>query len=164
MPRRPHLAAQSEESWVEKSNQNSQLLLGILARWAPTFGSQMGLPGVDEEIIQLPPDVVELILADFEGAKVELEKRLAVETHPAVQQDLEILIRQANLILEDVCLEQSTGGLRKRAGGYLSRHPGAVGRAGRSVSLPGGPGALESLCRSGGGVHPAYRTVRALPA
>jgi hypothetical protein len=101
-----NVAAQSEESWVEKSNQNSQLLLEVLARWAPTFGSQLGLPGVDEEIIQLPPDVVDLILADFEGAKVELEKRLAVETHPAIQQDLEILIWQTNLVLEDVRLEQ----------------------------------------------------------
>ena len=101
-----NVAAQSEESWVEKSNQNSQVLLGILARWAPTFGSQLGLPGVDEEIIQLPLDVVELILADLEGARVELEKRLAAETHPAVQQDLEILIRETSLNLEDIRLEQ----------------------------------------------------------
>jgi uncharacterized protein (DUF885 family) len=100
------LAAQSEESWVEKSNQDSQVLLEILARWAPTFGSRMGLLGVDEEIVQVPPDVVEQILADFEGGKTELEKRLAAETHQAIRQDLEILLWQTNLILEDVRLEQ----------------------------------------------------------
>jgi uncharacterized protein (DUF885 family) len=100
------VAAQTRDSWVEQSNKNSQVLLEVLARWAPTVGSQLGLPGVDEEVVQLPPDVVELILADLEEAVTELEKRLASEPHPAVKQDLEILIRETNLNLEDIRLEQ----------------------------------------------------------
>lgn len=100
------LTAQSEAAWIEQSNANSQILLEVLARWAPTFGSQIGLAGVDEEVIKVPLDVVELILADLERARAELEKRSAVENHPAVNQDLEILIRETKLSIDDITLEQ----------------------------------------------------------
>ena len=96
---------QEEVSWVERSNENSQILLSILAKWAPEFGSELGIPGLDEEISQLPPDLVELVVADFEEAKVELTTRLDREQHPAVRLDLNILLHATDLILDEIRLE-----------------------------------------------------------
>ena len=96
---------QGGDSWVERSNQNSQVLLAVLAKWAPEFGSELGLPGLDEEISRLPPDIVELLLADFEQAREELTARLESERHPAVRQDLEILLQATDLVGDELRLE-----------------------------------------------------------
>ncbi len=96
---------QDEISWVERSNENSQVLLAVLAKWAPELGSELGIPGLDEEVSQLPPDVVKLVLADFEGARVELTSRLDKEQQAAVRQDLEILLHATDLILDEIGLE-----------------------------------------------------------
>jgi len=96
---------QEEATWVERSNENSQILLGILAKWAPELGSELGIPGLDEEVSQLPPDIVKLVLADFEGARVELTTRLDKEQQAAVRQDLEILLHATDLILDEIRLE-----------------------------------------------------------
>ena len=96
---------QEGDSWVERSNQNSQVLLAVLAKWAPELGSELGLPGLDEEISRLPPDIVELLLADFEQAREELTARLESERHPAVRQDLEILLQATDLVGDELRLE-----------------------------------------------------------
>ena len=96
---------QEEATWVERSNENSQILLGILAKWAPELSSELGIPGLDEEVSRLPPNIVELILADFEGARVELTTRLDKEQHAAIRQDLEILLHATDLILDEIRLE-----------------------------------------------------------
>ena len=96
---------QEEVSWVERSNANSQILLSILAKWAPELGSELGIPGLDEEISQLPPDLVELVVADFKEAKVELTAGLDKEQDPAVRLDLNILLHATDLILDEIRLE-----------------------------------------------------------
>ena len=96
---------QGGDSWVERSNQNSQVLLAVLAKWAPELGSELGLPGLDEEISRLPPDIVELLLADFEKAREQLTERLGSEGHPAVRQDLEILLHATDLVEDELRLE-----------------------------------------------------------
>ena len=96
---------QEEVSWVDRSNENSQILLGILAKWAPEFGSELGIPGLDEEVSQLPPDIVKLVLDDFEEARMELTNRLGQEQHPAVRLDLNILLHATELILDEMRLE-----------------------------------------------------------
>jgi uncharacterized protein (DUF885 family) len=98
-------AGQDAVSWVERSNENSQILLAILAKWAPELGSELGIPGLDEEVSQVPQDLVELVLADFEEAKVELTSRLQEEQHPAVRLDLNILLHATDLILDEIRLE-----------------------------------------------------------
>jgi hypothetical protein len=97
--------AQEEVSWVERSNENSQILLLILAKWAPEAGTELGLPGLDEEISQLPPDLVERVVADFEEARKELSARLDAERDPAVRLDLNILLHATDLILDEIRLE-----------------------------------------------------------
>jgi len=97
---------QEDVSWVERSNQNSQLLLAVLAKWAPELGTELGIPGLDEEISQLPPDIVELVQADLLEARTELTSRLDIEADPAVRQDLEILIDAAEYLIDEVRLEE----------------------------------------------------------
>ena len=99
------MLGQEEASWIERSNENSQILLGILAKWAPELGSELGIPGLDEEISQLPPDLVELVVADFKEAQVELTAQLDKEQDPAVRLDLNILLHATGLILEEIRLE-----------------------------------------------------------
>jgi hypothetical protein len=97
---------QDEVSWVERSNENSQILLLILAKWAPELGTELGIPGLDEEISQLPSGFVQLVQDDLLEAKTELVRRLDIEENPAVRQDLEILIDAADYLIDEVRLEE----------------------------------------------------------
>jgi hypothetical protein len=93
------VAAQSSPkspAWVVKSNQNSQLLVAIMARYSPEQAAQMGAPGLDEQISRSPPDQPERFRRDTAVARIELQKRLVVEKDPLVRQDLEILIAEAD--------------------------------------------------------------------
>ena len=88
--------AQSPPAWVEKSNQNAQLLIEIMARYSPEDAAAEGVPGLDEQVSSSKPDEPERFRKDMSSARDELEKRLAAEKDPLVRQDLEILIAQAN--------------------------------------------------------------------
>jgi hypothetical protein len=90
------LGAQSPPAWVAKSNQNSQLLVAIVARYAPEQAASMGAPGLDEQISTMSPDEPERFRRDTAVARIELQKRLSVEKDPLVRQDLEILIAEAD--------------------------------------------------------------------
>jgi hypothetical protein len=82
-------------AWVAKSNQNAQLLIAILARYAPESAAQEGVPGLDEQISAFPPEQPERFRRDLAVARLELQRRLAAEKDALVRQDLEILIAQA---------------------------------------------------------------------
>src|SRR5208282_2296003 len=82
--------AQSPPAWVEKSNQNAQLLIAILARYAPENAAAEGVPGLDEQISTAAPGEPERFRRDMAVARLELQKRMAVEKDPLVRQDLEI--------------------------------------------------------------------------
>ena len=82
--------------WVEKSNQNAQLLISLMARYSPEDAAAEGVPGLDEQISSAPPEEPERFRKDLAVARIELERRLARENDPLVRQDLEILIAQAN--------------------------------------------------------------------
>jgi len=81
------------EGWVAKSDENAQVLVEIMARFAPEQAGFFGVAGLDEEVFRLPEDINRQQIEAFEQALVTLNERLAVETHPAVRQDLEILIQ-----------------------------------------------------------------------
>jgi uncharacterized protein (DUF885 family) len=82
----------AENAWVEKSNQNAQLLLNVFARYAPEGAGSLGVSGLDEKITI--PDVHNRERARKETAEVlkVLKERLAKEENPLVKQDLGILI------------------------------------------------------------------------
>jgi hypothetical protein len=88
--------AQGQPAWVETSNQNAQLLIQVMARYAPEDAASQGVSGLDDQTTVLAPDVPERLVRDLTAARQELETRLAAEKNPLVRQDLEILIAAAN--------------------------------------------------------------------
>ena len=97
---------QEDKSWVERSNENSQILLNILAKASPETAGEIGMSGLDVEIRDLKPGFEERVMKMLEDAKTELGKKLETEKHPAVQQDLEILITSAQMNIEEINLEE----------------------------------------------------------
>ena len=88
--------AQSPPAWVEKSNRNAQLLIAIMARYAPESAAAEGVEGLDEQISSSAPGEPERFRKDLTSTRQQLEERLGAEKDPLVRQDLEILIAQAN--------------------------------------------------------------------
>ena len=93
-------------TWVERSNDNTKVLLDIQARYGPEGASAIGIDGYDAAVSQLPLDLNAKIVADTEGAIKQLQARLAKETDPAVRQDLQILIASANDGIEGMQLSE----------------------------------------------------------
>jgi hypothetical protein len=85
--------AADERSWVERSNENAQIVLEILAEFNPETAASLGVDGLDEAIVDYRPGVYERNRSASEAVLAELEKRLAAETEPRVRQDLEILVQ-----------------------------------------------------------------------
>jgi Bacterial protein of unknown function (DUF885) len=90
------LPAQTPKSqaWVEKSNQNAQLLLNIIARYSPEDAASLGITGVDDKISIPAIDAGARKRRDTAEALRALRTRLVAEQNPYVKQDLEILIAE----------------------------------------------------------------------
>ena len=86
--------------WIQRSNLNAQVLIEVFARFAPEGAGELGVPGLDEEILDLKPGFIERQLEAGRAAVATLRSRLAEEQDPAVKQDLEILIRSAEENIE----------------------------------------------------------------
>src|SRR5580692_9004439 len=66
-------------AWVEKSNQNAQLLIAIMARYSPEDAGAEGVAGLDEQVSSARLDEPERFRKDLGSARDEMEKRLAAE-------------------------------------------------------------------------------------
>ncbi len=88
--------AQNPPAWVSRSNQNAQLLIEIMARYSPEDAAAEGVPGLDQQISTLSPGEPARFRKDIAVARIQLQKRLAVEKDPLVRQDLEILLAAAD--------------------------------------------------------------------
>src|SRR5437870_2353555 len=86
------LATEPRPVWIEKSNQNAQLLLNVMARDAPEGAGSLGISGLDDKISIPAVDRPERARRDTEEVLKTLRSRLASEQDPLVKQDLEILI------------------------------------------------------------------------
>ncbi len=86
-------AAADERSWVDRSNENAQIVLEVLAEFNPEGAGSLGVDGLDEAIIDYRPGLYERNKSAAEAVLAELHERLAEETEPRVRQDLEILIQ-----------------------------------------------------------------------
>ena len=82
----------SEQSWVAKSDAHTQFLLDNIGRFAPESFGQLGGKGLDEMITQLSDEFDKKALRALKSLLAEMEARQKRETHPAVRQDLDILI------------------------------------------------------------------------
>jgi len=88
--------AQTPPAWVARSNENAQLLIAIMARYAPEGAAAQGVQGLDEQVSTAASGERKRFRTDTMAAREELEKRLTAEKDPLVRQDLEILIAQAS--------------------------------------------------------------------
>jgi uncharacterized protein (DUF885 family) len=94
----------SPSSWVERSNQDAQVLLTAQAQFSPENATQIGLPGYDDKVSDLKPGTDERQIAALQEAKSKLEAMLAAEHDPNVRQDLQIMIKAAALNIEGIQL------------------------------------------------------------
>ncbi|WP_199098997.1 DUF885 domain-containing protein [Dyella sp. ASV21] len=91
-------------TWIERSNSDAKVMLDVLARFSPEFASQIGLPGYDDKVADLKPDVDARSRAALVDAKGKLEKMLATEKDTNVRQDLQIMIKAADQQIEGIDL------------------------------------------------------------
>ncbi len=93
-------------AWVERSNQDAQVLLKVLARFNPEAAARFGVSGVDEQVVDVQPNFLERERQALRQAQGELERMLAEEKDPAVRQDLEIMIKTAKRNTRESELEE----------------------------------------------------------
>jgi hypothetical protein len=146
------VAQADDKSWVEKSNEHAQLVLGAFAELAPEGAGSMGVDGLDENITDLSPGFQDRATETIERILAELEARLADETDLKVRQDLGILIKSAKDTLYTQELEDKYmlpymnvsqsifGGLRGLIDPQVSRdrYPAAVVRMEKYAGLVDG--------------------------
>jgi uncharacterized protein (DUF885 family) len=92
---KPALPPGGDRGWIERSNQNAQLLLQLQAQFQPEFASRQGISGLDDRISDFTPGHLQRLREATRRVQAELEKRLAAEKDPLVAQDLQILIDAA---------------------------------------------------------------------
>jgi hypothetical protein len=89
------VAQAAELPWVTRSNENSKVLLTVVAKYGPESASQLGVDGYDEAITDFSRDLYDAQNADLQSAVTDYKARLAAESDPKVKQDLQILINAA---------------------------------------------------------------------
>ena len=138
-----------KQAWVAESDANAQVLLDLMARFAPEAAANLGVEGHDEEVLDLGPKIYERQKKANEEAVKELQSRLAKATDPSVKQDLEIMIQSTQDNLETNRLQEELtlpyfpasrmvfGGLRSLLDPRISpeRQAHAVGRLSRYAGL-----------------------------
>jgi hypothetical protein len=90
------VAGSAYADWIEDSDKNAMLVLRSQAAFQPESVARSGLSEFDAEVVDLNADYIERQDANDRELLVEMQERLAAETHPKVRQDLEILIRSIN--------------------------------------------------------------------
>ncbi len=93
-------ARAAESGWVGRSDENARVLLDVMARFNPETAGFFGVEGYDEAVFQLPLYLDERTIAALQEVLETLRPRLAAESEPAVQQDLEILVAEAEEQIE----------------------------------------------------------------
>ncbi len=88
------------QTWIERSNQNAQLLLDVQARFQPEQAARTGIAGIDDRIADFAPGHRARQRQAVSEALAKLEERKQAEADPLVKQDLSILIDAARRQLE----------------------------------------------------------------
>lgn len=91
-------------TWIERSNTDAKVLLDVLAKFNPEFASQIGVPGFDDKVIDLKPNVDARSRTAFVDAKSKLQTMLASEKDENVRQDLQIMIKAVDQQIEGIDL------------------------------------------------------------
>ena len=93
--RPPLPISKTTPAWVERSNDYAQVLIRAEASFKPEAFSASGIPGYDDQIVDLRADNAKRFRAAVAGAKSELQDKLQIELDPNVREDLEIMIAAA---------------------------------------------------------------------
>ncbi|MFQ5610086.1 MAG: DUF885 domain-containing protein, partial [Woeseiaceae bacterium] len=86
-------ASAEDSSWVEKSNAYASMILEDVARFNPEGAGGIGVDGLDEQILDLQPELYERGMASSRGLLAKLEAGLETETDTKVRQDIGIMIK-----------------------------------------------------------------------
>ena len=87
--------SKTSPTWVERSNAYAQVLIRAEASFKPEAFSEFGIPGYDDQTVDLGPDNAKRFRAAVARAKSELQDKLQIEHDPNVREDLEIMITAA---------------------------------------------------------------------
>ena len=82
-------------SWIQRSNQNAQLLLEVMARFQPEQAARVGIAGIDDRVSDFAPGHRARQRQATADALAQLEERQKSEHDPLVSQDLAILVDAA---------------------------------------------------------------------
>ena len=93
-------------AWIATSNKHAQGLLDVLARVSPEGAGQFGVSGLDEAVTNLTAEEGQRARAATEAALKTLQSSRTSEQNPFVRQDLDILIRSAQINLRGGRLTQ----------------------------------------------------------
>jgi uncharacterized protein (DUF885 family) len=93
----PAEGPRTSTSAIQRSNDNAQLLLAVQAKFMPEMAARIGVPGLDDRIVDLTPGHRERLRQATREALKELERRRDAERDPVVGQDLRILVHAAEL-------------------------------------------------------------------
>ena len=89
-------AKAEEPDWVAKSNSYATMVLQGFADFSPEGLGNLGVDGIDEQIMDLKPGVYERGMQATRDMVAKLEAALETETDKKVRQDLGIMIKSLN--------------------------------------------------------------------
>ena len=155
------MSAIAQDDWVQTSNEHAQVVLEAVAKFSPESAGSIGVDGLDEEILDLREELYERDLADSERVIGELRIRLTEESHPAVRQDLGILIKAVEDSIETTKLNRKYmlpyrnisqtifGGIRSLIDPQVpaERYPAAIVRLNRYAGLEDGYEPITELAK-----------------
>jgi len=161
-PVSPSGPAAKDRAWIERSNQNAQLLLTVQAKFAPEFAARQGITGLDDRISDFTPGHLQRLRDAIHQVQGELEQRLTGEQDPLVAQDLQILIDAAKRQIKGSELREQLqvpyynlaqlmfGSMRALLDPQIAaeRRPAALIRLRKYLGLDGGQPSLVQLAEA----------------
>ncbi|ALN64908.1 hypothetical protein GLA29479_4062 [Lysobacter antibioticus] len=102
----PQAAAKPVPAWVAQSNEYAKILIQAQGQFAPEQMSFFGVPGYDDKVSDLKPEVGKRFRAAMAEAKRGLQAKLEVERNADVRQDLQIMIQAAEDNIEGSALNE----------------------------------------------------------
>lgn len=99
-------AAAAAPAWVEASDRDAQVLLDAISRFSPEQATRWGLVAYDEQALDLQPGVNARYRTALATARESLLRDRATELNPHVREDLDIMIRAADLRIEELEMDE----------------------------------------------------------
>lgn len=92
-------AAKPDRSWIQRSNEFTELLLDVTKKHSPEAASAQGLAQYDEQVSQPTKQDDDASVAETKVVQTKLTRALAIEHDKNVQEDLSILLHSIELSL-----------------------------------------------------------------